>query len=152
MRVFSVPSRRIYLDKKNANKGGKSAVELAILNGIEAYNREQAKKSNGTKERDNTSSEEKNGQVSLGKLRTGEAMEEAGLKNHRRSRAKGRGTKVAFPGSPRAEKEAPPIEKKKHPAPQEPQKKKGKRKPPVKVLFFGGVGEIGKNKIGRAHV
>ncbi len=145
MRVFSVPSRRIYLDKKNANKGGKSAVELAILNGIEVYNREQAKKSNGTKGRDNTSSEEKNGQVSLGKLRTGEAMEEAGLKNHRRSRAKGRGTKVAFPGSPRAEKEAPPIEKKKHPAPQEPQKKKGKRKPPVKVLFFGGVGEIGKN-------
>ena len=115
MRVFSVLSRRIYLDKKNANKGGKSAVELAILNGIEAYNREQAKKSNGTKGRDNTSSEEKNGQVSLGKLRTGEAMEEAGLKNHRRSRAKGRGTKVAFPGSPRAEKEAPPIEKKSTP-------------------------------------
>ena len=68
------------MDKKDKNRqGGKSAIELAILNGIEAYNREQAKK---------------NPPAHTGETRTKEAMEEAGLKNRRKSRAKGKGTPV----------------------------------------------------------
>ena len=130
----------------NNNQGDKtmSAVELAILNGIEAYNREQQAK-----------------KQSAGEMRTPEAMEEAGLKPRRRSRAKGKGTK--FPAqsasaAPRAEqterKPAAKGGKKKdaprnaEPAQAEPaeRKEKGRRKKrPVKVLFFGGVGEIGKN-------
>lgn len=121
-----------------------SAVELAILNGIEAYNREQQAK-----------------KQSAGEMRTPEAMEEAGLKPRRRSRAKGKGTKLpaqSASAAPRAEqterKPAAKGGKKKdaprnaEPAQAEPaeRKEKGRRKKrPVKVLFFGGVGEIGKN-------
>ncbi|MDE7296961.1 MAG: ribonuclease J [Clostridia bacterium] len=87
-------------------------------------------------------------------------MQEAGFKPHRRSRAKGKGTKlnvaVSAPVQPvkkekkqaaqhgehsnkgRAE-QIPPSENAAQRAP------KGKRKKPLKVLFFGGVGEIGKN-------
>ena len=130
----------------NNNQGDKtmSAVELAILNGIEAYNREQQAK-----------------KQSAGEMRTPEAMEEAGLKPRRRSRAKGKGTKLpaqSASAAPRAEqterKPAAKGGKKKdaprnaEPAQAEPaeRKEKGRRKKrPVKVLFFGGVGEIGKN-------
>lgn len=130
----------------NNNQGDKtmSAVELAILNGIEAYNREQQAK-----------------KQSAGEMRTPEAMEEAGLKPRRRSRAKGKGTKLpaqSVSAAPRAEqterKPAAKGGKKKdaprnaEPAQAEPaeRKEKGRRKKrPVKVLFFGGVGEIGKN-------
>ena len=94
-------------------------------------------------------------------MRTPEAMEEAGLKPRRRSRAKGKGTKLpaqSASAAPRAEqterKPAAKGGKKKdaprnaEPAQAEPaeRKEKGRRKKrPVKVLFFGGVGEIGKN-------
>ena len=60
-----------------------SAIELAILNGIEAYNREQQAKKKTT-----------------GETRTPEAMEEAGLKPRRRSRAKGKGTKLPAQSAP----------------------------------------------------
>ena len=122
-----------------------SAIELAILNGIEAYNREQQAKKKTT-----------------GETRTPEAMEEAGLKPRRRSRAKGKGTKLPAQSAP-ADPPAPAAganagAKKNAPAKSAPKKdvaegqgdvrakEKGKRKKrPVKVLFFGGVGEIGKN-------
>ena len=134
------------LKNGNNNQGDKtmSAVELAILNGIEAYNREQQAK-----------------KQSAGEMRTPEAMEEAGLKPRRRSRAKGKGTRLpaqSASAAPRAEqterKPAAKGGKKKdaprnaEPAQAEPaeRKEKGRRKKrPVKVLFFGGVGEIGKN-------
>ena len=64
---------------------GKTAIELAILNGIESYNREQEQK----KARAAAPSS-----ASAGESRSREAMEEAGLKPRRKSRAKGRGTKM----------------------------------------------------------
>ena len=80
--------------KQEQNSKGRHpdpAIELAILNGIEAYNREQRAKQN------------------TGETRTKEAMEEAGLKPRRRSRAKGKGTRLpetdgsAAPAAPAAE-------------------------------------------------
>ncbi len=125
----------------------KDAIELAILNGIEAFNRQQAAK-NGSSVR------EENKRVNLGETRSQEAMEEAGLKNRRRSKAKGKGTKLAAlqKGSDAVERE--PAQKgkgaaqprggeRKEESPRGRQQNKKKR--PVKVLFFGGVGEIGKN-------
>ena len=114
------------------------AIELAILNGIEAYNRKQRAAGTG----------------STGETRTKEAMEEAGYKAQRRSRAKGKGTKLPAqpaeaqlaqkqekqPAQKRAAKAKPAAQEQGAPAPE-----KGKKKRPVKVLFFGGVGEIGKN-------
>ncbi len=116
-------------------KKGKSAVELAILNGIRRYDMEQAKK-NAPKE-------------NLGQMRTAEAMEEAGLKPHKKSRAKGKGTRIDLS---KTQQSAPapahgvrpaPAEKKTAPAEKKAERTKGKK--PVKILFFGGVGEIGKN-------
>ena len=72
--------------EKDKKQEGRSAIELAILNGIEAYNREQARKNAGA----GAKSEEKQDAKLFGK----EAMEEAGLKPKRRSRAKGKGTKL----------------------------------------------------------
>lgn len=116
-----------------------SAIELAILNGIEAYNRDQRAKNTG-------------------ETRSKEAMEEAGLKPRRRSRAKGKGTKLPAreqPAAKPAEKTEPaakaaPGKSAKRTAPAQQTERvqkteKGKKKRPVKVLFFGGVGEIGKN-------
>ncbi len=116
-----------------------SAIELAILNGIEAYNRDQRAKNTG-------------------ETRSKEAMEEAGLKPRRRSRAKGKGTKLPAQEQPvakPAEKTEPAAKvapgksaKRTTPAQQAERAQKtekGKKKRPVKVLFFGGVGEIGKN-------
>ena len=116
-----------------------SAIELAILNGIEAYNRDQRAKNTG-------------------ETRSKEAMEEAGLKPRRRSRAKGKGTKLPAqeqPAAKPAEKTEPAAKaapgksaKRTTPAQQAERAQKtekGKKKRPVKVLFFGGVGEIGKN-------
>ncbi len=117
-----------------------SAIELAILNGIEAYNRDQRAKNTG-------------------ETRSKEAMEEAGLKPRRRSRAKGKGTKLPAqeqPAAKPAEKKEPAAKaapgksaKRTAPAQQQTERvqktEKGKKKRPVKVLFFGGVGEIGKN-------
>ena len=117
-----------------------SAIELAILNGIEAYNRDQRAKNTG-------------------ETRSKEAMEEAGLKPRRRPRAKGKGTKLPAqeqPAAKPAEKTEPAAKaapgksaKRTTPAQQQTERvqktEKGKKKRPVKVLFFGGVGEIGKN-------
>ncbi|MCI8342941.1 MAG: ribonuclease J [Clostridia bacterium] len=73
-------------------------------------------------------------------------MTEAGLKPRRKSNAKGRGTKVNF-SAPLQEGAAVQKPAKKHAeqGDNRTEKKKKKNKPPVKVLFFGGVGEIGKN-------
>ena len=138
--------------KQNAGKKSATAVEMAILNGIEAYNREQKQKGGKT----------------VDKMRTAEAYEEAGFKPRRRSHAKGKGTKINFSepapvkpaqGTTRGKKQnssAAPVrtalkrdkglQNKALTAKGEPVKaEKTKKKKPVKVLFFGGVGEIGKN-------
>ena len=139
--------------EKDKKQEGRSAIELAILNGIEAYNREQAKK--------NAAQSEKGEERTEQKLFTKEAMEEAGLKPKRRSRAKGKGTKLpekteaapaAAPKQPQktaAKKQQPekaqPAAKVQKGQPQKEKQPRGKKKKPIKVLFFGGVGEIGKN-------
>ena len=139
--------------EKDKKQEGRSAIELAILNGIEAYNREQAKKNAAQSEKD----EERNEQ----KLFTKEAMEEAGYTPKRRSRAKGKGTKLpekaeaapaAAPKQPQktaAKKQQPekaqPAAKAQKGQPQKEKQPRGKKKKPIRVLFFGGVGEIGKN-------
>ena len=138
-------------EKDNRNKQDKpiDAIELAILNGIEAYNRDQKARTAQTQAHPQDD------------LRSREAMEEAGLKPRRRSRAKGKGTKLPAVQEG-AEKKRPAEEdvKRERPARENAEKKRrapaqqservekgGKRakKRPVKVLFFGGVGEIGKN-------
>ena len=126
-------------DNNSNHEKNMSAIELAILNGIEAYNRDQRAKNTG-------------------ETRSKEAMEEAGLKPRRRSRAKGKGTKLPAqeqPAAKPAEKTEPAAKaapgksaKRTTPAQQAERAQKtekGKKKRPVKVLFFGGVGEIGKN-------
>ena len=151
--------------EKDKKQEGRSAIELAILNGIEAYNREQAKKNAGAAAK----SEEKQDAKLFGK----EAMEEAGLKPKRRSRAKGKGTKlpenkeegkqpvkeqpakqpvkeqnaVQQPKKRGEKAQAVPAPKQnaKEKAPQKEKGQRGRKKRPIKVLFFGGVGEIGKN-------
>lgn len=138
------------MKKKQTNqsgqKSGMSAVELAILNGIEAYNREQQTQAQTKKPK------------TTGEMRTEEALVEAGYKKKTKSRAKGKGTKI----TPTEKQPAPQKKQEKAPAPQKTEAKKAtkkqtekkaepkrekkvKQKPPVKVLFFGGVGEIGKN-------
>ena len=117
------------------------AIELAILNGIEAYNREQRAKS-------------------AGETRSKEAMEEAGYKPQRKSRAKGKGTRLPSQSAPAedARKSTEKGAKTKGEGGKEGKEKgraeggrrgaaaeRGKKKKPVKILFFGGVGEIGKN-------
>lgn len=168
--------------EKNSNQSKNSAIELAILNGIEAYNREQRAKQEAQErtkqgEGDNTKQQsraaksarvEKAPKQSTGEMRSKEAMEEAGLKPHRRSRAKGKGTKAVlsldgeFAPAQTTQKKtsaanktnatnavsavnkmnATSAAKSKQSNVKSP---KGKKKKPVKVLFFGGVGEIGKN-------
>ncbi len=126
--------------RKQNNAKTKDAIELAILNGLEAYRKEQEVRSTG-------------------EMRTKEAMEEAGFSPRRPSRAKGKGTFIPA-REPASEKQGetsvkqgtkqggkPQRAAKKKPAePEQPQGKgKEKAKKPVKILFFGGVGEIGKN-------
>ncbi len=151
--LFVVPRAKEPFLEKDKKQEGRSAIELAILNGIEAYNREQAKKNAAQSEK----GEERNEQ----KLFTKEAMEEAGYTPKRRSRAKGKGTKLpekteaapaAAPKQPQktaAKKQQPekaqPAAKAQKGQPQKEKQPRGKKKKPIKVLFFGGVGEIGKN-------
>ena len=121
---------------KKSRSGKTDGIEMAILNGIEAYERSKQNDKNA---------------------RSKEAMREAGYQPRRPSRAKGRGTKVRLPAT--ADKQANPAPKK-EPRPKsvaaanggakqsenaKQNRKKQKGKNPVKVLFFGGVGEIGKN-------
>ncbi len=138
---------------RNKNSQDHEAIELAILNGLEAYSREQEKKN--TAERKHT-----------GQLRTPAAMEEAGYHPQKKSRAKGKGTRIGTPSPARPaeskQREAPAPSPAPSPAPakrtrQQPIKQpvktsrpaagteKKPRRRPLKVLFFGGVGEIGKN-------
>ena len=129
--------RSVFLKNDKNNSGQRHtdpAVELAILNGIEAYNRAQRAKS-------------------AGQSRSKEAIQEAGYKPQRRSRAKGKGTKLPEgAGRVQAGQEAPAAKGRAQSAqgqaakPQGAERReRGKKKKPVKVLFFGGVGEIGKN-------
>ncbi len=136
--------------KDSKASGKKNAVELAILNGIEAYNRQNASKEKSGKKATPPSKKGNAAAKTTGETRTAEAMAEAGFTAHRKSKAKGRGTKIALPKEEPKRKqktEKTPVKADK-PALKEqksPEKKKGKKKQPVKVLFFGGVGEIGKN-------
>ncbi len=135
--------------KGKKNSRASDAIELAILNGLESYTREQEKKQH------------------TGELRTAEAMEEAGYRPPKKSRAKGKGTRIDVtkaapaPAPAPAKTERRPVAKaapktseakrtetagKQPPAPKKGEKgEKKSRKRPLKVLFFGGVGEIGKN-------
>lgn len=128
--------------KKNGKQKEKAvdAIDLAILNGIEAYNREQAQKQkNGAQGAQKTAK-------NIGQERTAEAMQEAGYAPRRPSRAKGKGTRIATAELSAPKQEKPPREKTEKRAPaQGGGKKRGAKKQPVKVLFLGGVGEIGKN-------
>ncbi len=175
--------------KKDKNRAeGKNAIELAILNGIEAYNREQAKKqeaarTEGTK-RDSRENLPQTGKQEAARARDAEAGEK---KKARRSGTKGKGTRpepavrteakqtaepaaikpsakpaAAKPAAakPAATKPAAQPAKRAGRAEKGPEQQTGaekqiqtseqkpskrRKKPPVKVLFFGGVGEIGKN-------
>ena len=148
------------MNRKNKNgrteDRGTDAIELAILNGLEAYNREQAQKSrrNGNPAPEQgaerkTEQRAPQRKKNLGEERSAEAMREAGFKPRRRSSAKGKGTKIVTADHAALGRESEPRK----PAPvqegqprgQKGQKERGKKKKPVKVLFFGGVGEIGKN-------
>ena len=73
-------------DKNKRTHDTTDAIELAILNGLEQYSREQAEKA---KRADGAPHAPKN----VG-LRSREAMEEAGYKKKRPSHAKGKGTQM----------------------------------------------------------
>lgn len=136
--------------KTNGQTEAKNAIELAILNGIEAYNREKAQKQGAAQEKDEKSAGKSVSRPKTTGETTGkDAMTEAGYQPRRVSKAKGKGTKIvqktAQPkedsktGTARVKssKSASSIVKERV--------KKEKKKTPLKVLFFGGVGEIGKN-------
>ncbi len=120
-------------NKKTPQEKG-NAIELAILNGIEAYKREKKAESSA-----------KSSARSLG------------VPAAKRPR-KGTGTPIGAPMSAKAPskkqsagkrraaeapKEAPKETPKEYSGKTKKGREKGKR--PVKILFFGGVGEIGKN-------
>lgn len=125
------------MDNQTEKRKGKkpSAVELAILNGIEAYERDSKKGG------------------SHGNYHSKEAMREAGYVKKRTSRAKGKGTKIPSSHGNQTEKKGKKGERREStgfPLEQRVQEteKRGKKpakQNPVRVLFFGGVGEIGKN-------
>lgn len=173
---------------KNKNQGSQTpadkAIELAILNGIAAYDREEKAKKSG-----------KNANGAAQGDRSAEAMKEAGYQPRRKSRAKGKGTPIGAAGEAPAKAageisaktagetsvkrtqstaatrrkassergDEPTTDKKKtvqarrkgtsdgaagaesEPAKDKPKGKGGKKQKPLKILFFGGVGEIGKN-------
>lgn len=145
--------------KDGTHTEAKNAIELAILNGIEAYNREQAKKAAGESAASEKGTlKENRGKRGGDKAFSREAMAEA-HQPHRNSRAKGKGTKIpeasdGLKEEPRAQRSAKlqgkgkrssaEEGKNKRAAAETTQEKRGKKKP-VRILFFGGVGEIGKN-------
>ena len=105
--------------KKNGRteERGTDAIELAILNGIEAYNREQAKKAqsggkpSANKPANKAGEKPQNTRKNLGEERSAEAMREAGLKPRRRSQAKGRGTKINLSASAEQPERQKPTER-----------------------------------------
>lgn len=124
------------------------AIELAILNGLEAYNRSQGAQS------EKQTNKRQSGSPKNDALRSREAMEEAGYKKKRVSKAKGKGTqiKTTVPenavsqqnGGGKKNGGKPAAGENSAPAHGGDKNRKSKKKP-IKVLFFGGVGEIGKN-------
>lgn len=158
-------------EKNNEKKQQtKNAIELAILNGIESYNREQAKKKTGenpvqapSKAR-KTAGAPKTQKPSEDAFKSKEAYEEAGYEKKRRSRAKGRGTKIAAEAvAEEPPKQTTPARKPRQSGAAAQQRNESvaresapkkrmqssrapkSRKRPIRILFFGGVGEIGKN-------
>ncbi len=129
--------------KTNGQTEAKNAVELAILNGIEAYNREKAQKQVVAQGK-NVSRPKTTGETT-GK----DAMTEAGYRPRRVSKAKGKGTKIVRKtAQPKEESKTVTARAKSSKNASSTAKervKKEKKKTPLKVLFFGGVGEIGKN-------
>ena len=122
--------------KKKPTNGRADAIELAILNGLEAFERKKA---------------------DLGSMTTPEAMQEAGYTPRRKSRAKGKGTRITRPApstqaqpeqkqqkTQKQQREKPSAAPKTGLDKRTPERRTEKKKP-VRVLFFGGVGEIGKN-------
>ena len=136
------------------NKNGKqnfndttNSIELAILNGLEAFNRAQEEAKQGNKQK-GAQRQKPNGQAS--DMRSPAAMEEAGYKKQRRSRAKGKGTAIKTVSEEGGEQKGENEQRSPQPQSQSSVRQEGKKgkpqkKKPVKVLFFGGVGEIGKN-------
>ncbi len=136
--------------KNNSNERHTDpAIELAILNGIEAYNREQRARS-------------------AGETRTKEAMEErGGIQAFAPFARQGKGTKLPaqetdkqelFLKSSQRSKDEVRTKSERREKPVKTEKgerseksarnekgERGRKKKPVKILFFGGVGEIGKN-------
>ncbi len=116
---------------KKGKAGKPSAVELAILNGIEAYER-------GAKKR----------APNNGQMRSKEAMREAGYKPKHTSRAKGKGTKIPASFGEAKNAKSPAAGRDRgavRTVANDRKKKKQNKVTPVRVLFFGGVDEIGKN-------
>ena len=106
---------------KKPKKTNESAVELAILNGLEAYRREKK----GTRAQ-KAAPKTPEGGKSAKTIRS--AKDSSPVK------------------SAKLQKPAKPVKQAKPQKPAKPEEgKRGKRARPVKVLFFGGVGEIGKN-------
>ncbi len=137
-------------DKNKRTHDTTDAIELAILNGLEQYSREQAENAKRTGK--NAPRAAQNGQRQGGELRSREAMEEAGYKKKRPSRAKGKGTQM----KPQSAEGTPQNNARRdgknegrggnvQPEKQAGDRRQKNKKKPVKVLFFGGVGEIGKN-------
>ncbi len=123
-------------------KASKESIELAILNGIEAYRREQ--ETAGTKR---TAEKTRKGGAShpvSAEKRT--ASKKGGAQKHPAPAGAGkRMEKRPAPAAAREKRlERPASAGEKHAL--RPAAPRGKRtKKPVKILFFGGVGEIGKN-------
>ncbi len=123
------------MKEKKATASGKkpNAVELAILNGLESY--EKNHKNNAPKN----------------SARSKEAMREAGYVPRRPSRAKGKGTRIpaAVQSVKKTQTSLPvrstPKQTVRTNKEAEGRGKKHAKQVPVRVLFFGGVGEVGKN-------
>jgi len=156
-------TEEFYLEKDTEKRQQtKNAIELAILNGIESYQREQEKKQSLAARSKKTQSQKRTDE-----LKTKEAYEEAGYEKKRRSRAKGKGTKIISEGSEPSKPRTTRTSSAKKTAEEsfknsksrtsvvptaaktaqgdKTRKKRVSRKRPVRILFFGGVGEIGKN-------
>ena len=119
------------MDKKTkkGKQGYKVEVDPAILDKIMAYEQGATR-------------------VTGGYSRSKEAMKEAGYTPKRASRAKGKGTRIPIKSGAVSSKPKKPTPKQseKKPRTQESKpNKKREKQTPVRVLFFGGVGEIGKN-------
>ena len=117
---------------KNKNRQ-EDAVELAILNGIEAYHREQAKAQRAPKQKRKSTEGTPISRSAGNKAKT---PAKTSVKPPVKTAVPKRGA-----GAEAISKSAASAK----PDKGDPSAKRGKGKKPVKILFFGGVGEIGKN-------